>query len=88
MVLVEKVVYTARIHQAVRVIHPAALLTQMLEERVDVSEFPAIQDPAAAGARAEEAYCIAKTEYSWDHVAALAIEVYERIIRERAKIDW
>jgi glycosyltransferase involved in cell wall biosynthesis len=47
-----------------------------------------LNHPAAAAARAEEAYCMAKTEYSWDHVAALTIQVYERIIRERAKTDW
>lgn len=47
-----------------------------------------LNHPAAAAARAEKAYRMVKTEYSWDHVAALTIEVYERIIRERAKTDW
>lgn len=47
-----------------------------------------LNHPAAAAARAEKAYRNVKTEYSWDHVAALTIEVYERIIRERAKTDW
>ncbi|MGE5262950.1 MAG: glycosyltransferase family 4 protein, partial [Acidobacteriota bacterium] len=47
-----------------------------------------LNHPAVAAARAEKAYRIVKTDYSWDHVAALTIEVYERIIRERAKTDW
>jgi len=45
-------------------------------------------DPAAAKARAERAYRMAKEEYSWDRIAERTIKVYERIVRERVKTDW
>ena len=44
--------------------------------------------PEAAAKRAETGYSIVKQEYSWDHIAAETIEIYERIIRERAKTKW
>lgn len=47
-----------------------------------------LHDPAAAKARAKRAYRVAKEEYSWDRIAARTIEVYRRIVRERAETDW
>lgn len=47
-----------------------------------------LRDPAAAKARAERAYRMAKEEYSWDRIAERTIEVYRRVVRERARIDW
>lgn len=45
-------------------------------------------DQQAAQQRAENAYRIAKAEYSWDHIARHTVDTYERVIRERAKTDW
>ncbi len=47
-----------------------------------------LRDPRQAHARAAKAYRIAKTEYNWDYIAEQTIEVYERIVRERAQSDW
>ena len=47
-----------------------------------------LQDPVAANKRAARAYRLVKEDYSWDHIARQTIEVYERIVRERAKTDW
>jgi glycosyltransferase involved in cell wall biosynthesis len=44
--------------------------------------------PDWAKARAEKAYRMVKAEYSWEHIAAKTIEVYERIARECAKTEW
>jgi glycosyltransferase involved in cell wall biosynthesis len=42
----------------------------------------------AARARARKAYRIVKRDFNWDRIAELTIAVYERIIRERAKVHW
>ncbi len=47
-----------------------------------------LRDPAAAKARAAKAYRVAKEEYSWDRIAEQTAEVYRRIVRERARVDW
>ncbi len=47
-----------------------------------------LQDPVAAKQRAAKAYDVAKREYSWDHIAEQTLEVYRRIVRERAQTDW
>jgi len=47
-----------------------------------------LHDPAQAKARAAKAYRMVKDEYNWDRIAARTIEIYERIVRERAKTDW
>jgi len=47
-----------------------------------------LRDPAAAKARAERAYRMAKEEFSWGRIAERTIEVYQRIVRERVKTDW
>ncbi len=47
-----------------------------------------LNDPAAAKARAAKAYRMVKKEYSWDRIAERTVEVYARLIRERAKTAW
>jgi glycosyltransferase involved in cell wall biosynthesis len=47
-----------------------------------------LRDPAAAKARAERAYRMAKDEFSWDRIAERTIEVYRCIVRERVETDW
>ncbi len=47
-----------------------------------------LRDPVAAKKRATKAYDVARREYSWDHIAAQTIEVYRRIVQERAKTEW
>lgn len=47
-----------------------------------------LQDPVAAKARAAKAFRMVKKEYSWDRIAERTIDVYARIVRERAKTDW
>ena len=45
-------------------------------------------DLPGARTRAAKAYRIVKDEFNWDRIAEQTIEVYERIVRERAKIKW
>lgn len=47
-----------------------------------------LDDLPAARERAENAYAMVKTEYSWDNIAAHTIAIYERIIKERARVKW
>lgn len=47
-----------------------------------------LQDPVAAKARAARAFRMVKEEYSWDRIAERTIDVYARIVRERARTDW
>ncbi len=47
-----------------------------------------LKRPELAQIRAERGYRVVKTEYSWDQIAARTIQVYERVIRERAKTKW
>ncbi|MBC7265250.1 MAG: glycosyltransferase family 4 protein, partial [Chloroflexi bacterium] len=45
--------------------------------------------PDWARQRAETAYRMVRTEYSWDRIAQRTAAVYERIVRERAAVkDW
>ncbi len=44
--------------------------------------------PDWARARAEDAYRMVKQEYSWDRIAQRTAEIYERIVRERARAVW
>jgi glycogen(starch) synthase len=46
-----------------------------------------LRDPKRARARAAKAYRVVKKEFNWDYIAERTIEVYERIVRERAKAD-
>lgn len=41
-----------------------------------------------ARARAKAAYQMVKDEYNWDRVAALTIEAYERVLKERKASNW
>ena len=45
-------------------------------------------DLPGARARAAKAYRIVKDEFNWDRIAEQTIEVYERIVRERARSNW
>lgn len=45
-------------------------------------------NPKAARARAAKAYRIVKKEFNWDRIAEQTIEIYERIVRERALARW
>jgi glycogen(starch) synthase len=47
-----------------------------------------LQHPEWAAMRVENAYLIVAREYNWDHIAERTIEVYGRIIQERASTDW
>ena len=47
-----------------------------------------LQDGAGASARAASAYHIVKDEYNWDRIAEQTIEIYERIVHDRAKTKW
>ena len=47
-----------------------------------------LQDSPAARARTARAFRMVKEEYSWDRIAERTIDVYDRIVRERAKINW
>ncbi len=47
-----------------------------------------LKRPELAQIRTERAYRMVKTEYSWDRIAARTIQVYERVIRERAETKW
>ncbi len=47
-----------------------------------------LRDPAAAARRVEAAYKMVKVEYSWDHIAAQTIRVYERVALERSRTTW
>jgi len=47
-----------------------------------------LQHPEWAAMRVENAYRKVVREYNWDHIAERAIEVYRRIIQERASTDW
>jgi glycosyltransferase involved in cell wall biosynthesis len=48
----------------------------------------ALRDPKHARARAAKAYRVVKREYNWDRIAEQTIEIYERIVRARARVDW
>ncbi len=47
-----------------------------------------LKRPELAQIRAERAYRIVKSEYSWDRIAARTLQVYDRVIRARAKTKW
>ncbi len=47
-----------------------------------------LKRPELAQIRAERAYRMVKTDYSWDHIAAQTIRIYDRVIRARAKTKW
>ena len=47
-----------------------------------------LRDPKRARARATKAYRVVKRKYNWDRIAEQTIEVYERIVRERARAGW
>ncbi|MBM3134911.1 MAG: glycosyltransferase, partial [Chloroflexi bacterium] len=47
-----------------------------------------LQHPDWAQARAENAYRKVLTEYNWPHIAARTLEVYQRIVQERAATVW
>jgi len=47
-----------------------------------------LQHPEWAAMRVENAYRMVAREHNWNHIAERAIEVYRRIIQERASTDW
>ncbi len=47
-----------------------------------------LKRPELAQIRTERAYRVVKTEYSWDRIAARTMQVYDRVIRARAKTKW
>lgn len=47
-----------------------------------------LKDLKVAKRRAAKAYRMVKREYNWDRIAEQTIEVYDRIVRERAKTNW
>ncbi len=47
-----------------------------------------LRDPARARGRAARAYRVVRREYNWDRLAARTIEIYARVLGERAKTDW
>lgn len=44
--------------------------------------------PDWAEQRAQDAYQVARREYNWESVARRTVQVYERVIAERAQTDW
>ena len=47
-----------------------------------------LQEPEWAKQRAETAYQNVVDEYNWDRIARQTVDVYERVMRERAQADW
>jgi glycogen synthase len=47
-----------------------------------------LSHPDWARMRADSAYRVATTEYSWSTIAGRTAEVYERVVRERAAAEW
>ena len=47
-----------------------------------------LQNPAWASQRAENAYREVLTVYGWETIAAQTVEVYERVVAERARTEW
>ncbi len=47
-----------------------------------------LKQPERAQIRAERAYRVVKTEYSWDRIARSTIRLYDQVLRERGKTDW
>ena len=47
-----------------------------------------LRDPAAAAARAKQAQEVVYRDFNWGTIAAQTIGVYQRVIRERQRIDW
>jgi len=44
--------------------------------------------PDWAAKRAENAYRVVVQEYNWQRIAELTIQIYQRILAERARINW
>ena len=44
--------------------------------------------PDWAAQRAENAYKMVLEKYTWGSIAERTLEIYERIVAERAKTDW
>ncbi len=44
--------------------------------------------PEVAAARVANAYRMVREEYNWDRIAERTIEVYDRVIGERARVEW
>jgi len=47
-----------------------------------------LQHPEWAEARVRSAYRKVLDVYNWDRIARETITVYERIVRERAAVEW
>jgi glycosyltransferase involved in cell wall biosynthesis len=47
-----------------------------------------LRDPARAAARAKQAQEMVYQDFNWDTIAAQTIAVYQRVIKERQRIDW
>ena len=47
-----------------------------------------LNHPVLAAERASRAYQTVREQYNWDRIAGMTIQVYQRIIDERGKVDW
>ncbi len=47
-----------------------------------------LNHPEMATERAERAYQTVRDQYSWDRIAELTTEVYQKVIDARGKVDW
>ncbi len=47
-----------------------------------------LRNPGAAATRAANAYHTVREEYNWDRIAERTIEVYDRVVGERARVVW
>lgn len=47
-----------------------------------------LRNPALADSRAIEAQQVVRREFSWNAIAARTIDVYQRVLDERRRIDW
>jgi glycogen(starch) synthase len=47
-----------------------------------------LEYPEAARSRAKAAYRVVRDEYNWDRIAQETIQVYNRVVRERQKVNW
>ncbi|MCA1554022.1 MAG: glycosyltransferase family 4 protein, partial [Chloroflexi bacterium] len=47
-----------------------------------------LAEPQSARARAQRAYKLVRQHYNWQHIAQHTLEVMERIVLERTRIDW
>ncbi|GAI01375.1 unnamed protein product, partial [marine sediment metagenome] len=47
-----------------------------------------LQHPEWTRQRVENAYRMVLTRYNWDTIAGQTVDVYQRVIDERARTEW